>query len=402
MRYVMALLCLLVGLVSCQPSAEMPTLSITPIESPAANHSALPSLTTGPAGQLYLSWVEQESREDTAFLKFAHLQAEGWSEPLLIAQGNNWFVNWADFPSLAVSDSFMVGHWLQKSTEGTYDYDVRLAFSYDQGHTWSDSFIAHNDNVSAEHGFVSMESLPNGQLFAAWLDGRNTKQEGGAMTLHAAIFDQAGQRLEDWELDTRICDCCQTGATLTPSGPLVVYRDRSESEVRDIYQVRWTNEGWTQPQVVSVDNWQIKGCPVNGPAVSAYGNRVAVAWFTAADDKPTIRAAWSEDQGATYSRPMQVSRNAPMGRVDVAMLANGYTVVTWVEASETGGKLMLGLWDAAHQPLGTTVISSVLATRASGFPKVLALGNRIAVTWTQHTDEVPSVELAWVDILEGK
>jgi hypothetical protein len=35
-------------------------------------------------------------------------------------------------------------------------------------------------------------------------------------------------------LDGRVCECCQTSSASTPDGMAVVYRDRSEKEVRDI------------------------------------------------------------------------------------------------------------------------------------------------------------------------
>jgi hypothetical protein len=33
-------------------------------------------------------------------LRFALKKGDGWSAPRVIAEGANWFVNWADFPSM--------------------------------------------------------------------------------------------------------------------------------------------------------------------------------------------------------------------------------------------------------------------------------------------------------------
>ena len=43
------------------------------------------------------------------------------------------------------------------------------------------------------------------------------------------------------QIDKRVCECCQTSATATPDGLLVVYRDRSQDEIRDIALVRYSN-----------------------------------------------------------------------------------------------------------------------------------------------------------------
>ena len=88
---------------------------------------------------------------------YAKLENGSWSDPIIIAQGKNWFVNWADFPSIvSVDSSFLLAHWLQKSADGTYDYDVRISRSNDGGQSWSPSIIPHKDGINAEHGFVSM------------------------------------------------------------------------------------------------------------------------------------------------------------------------------------------------------------------------------------------------------
>ena len=50
--------------------------------------------------------------------------------------GYDWFVNWADVPSVVrLANGTLAGHWLQKSGADTYAYDVRLAYSHDDGKT---------------------------------------------------------------------------------------------------------------------------------------------------------------------------------------------------------------------------------------------------------------------------
>ena len=67
---------------------------------------------------------------------------------------------------------------------------------------------------------------------------------------------------------------------MTADGPLVVFRDRSPRDIRDIHASLFTGGAWTQPRPVHVDNWRIEACPVNGPAVSASGKHAATAWLT--------------------------------------------------------------------------------------------------------------------------
>src|SRR5690606_29778853 len=82
---------------------------------------------------------------------------------------------------------------------------------------------------------------------------------------------------------------------------------------------------------VHADNWEISGCPVNGPALAADGHQVAIAWFTAANDSARVKVAFSGDAGASFGDPIVADDGAPAGRVDVALLQGGDALVTWIE-----------------------------------------------------------------------
>ena len=102
----------------------------------------------------------------------------GWSEARDVASGDNFFVNWADVPSVrALADGSLAAHWLQKSGAGTYAYDVKLSFSKDRGRTWTPAVSPHSDGTQTEHGFASLFQAPGAGagLGLVWLDGRAMK-----------------------------------------------------------------------------------------------------------------------------------------------------------------------------------------------------------------------------------
>jgi hypothetical protein len=285
-------------------------LIIRASESPTGGDSREPELNATQDGRIILSWVEKIGQKRYA-LRTATRDGKDWSEARTVAQGENWFVNWADFPSvIALSDGSLAAHWLVKSGKGTYAYNVNIAKSKDGGKTWSKPIVPHRDNTPTEHGFVSLVPMPDGRLGAVWLDGRNMKdmKEGdnhapasASMTLRYAAIDADGNLSDEAQLDERVCECCQTSAALTSEGVMAVYRDRSQTEVRDIYSVRQSNGAWGSPRLVNADNWEINGCPVNGPSIAADGRRVAVAWFTEAGKQPRVKIAFSGDAGAKPS-----------------------------------------------------------------------------------------------------
>jgi hypothetical protein len=362
-----------------------------------SREGATPNLFVAADGSTYLSWIEYLD-DSTDALQFSQLESAGWTAPVTIAQGSDWFVNWADFPALAASaeqPEHLAAHWLQKRAAGTYDYDIHLSQSTDGGRTWSPSFVPHRDSVAAEHGFVSLLPLPNGRIFASWLDGRHTKSApagttdhadhgsgGQPMTLRTAEFDSQGNLFAEAELDDRVCDCCQTSAALTTAGPVVVYRDRSTDEVRDIAIVRRVDGRWTAPQLLNVDNWRIAGCPVNGPAIAARGDTVAVAWYTEADTLPRVQLTFSLDGGANFGPPIRIDDGHPLGRVDVVLSPGATAMVTWIEAAGDRGTVRL----AKATPQGRTgeslLLTPVELSRRSGFPILQQRQDRLVLAWT--------------------
>ncbi|MES2873807.1 MAG: hypothetical protein WBJ10_00480 [Daejeonella sp.] len=354
--------------------------SLEILASPADSLSAEPYLFTDKKGVVYLSWIEKI--KETSFLKFSSLSNDEWSKPGIIASGNNWFVNWADYPMLASDgQGNMIAHILDKSENGTYTYDVKLLTSSDKGLNWSQSRILHDDGKKAEHGFVSL--LPhNENYFISWLDGRNTVMEESAghgdahqraMSLRAASMNKTGLKSDEWELDKRVCDCCQTSLAVTSKGPVVIYRDRSPDEIRDISIVRQVDGQWTQPKPIFSDNWKISGCPVNGPRADALGNNLAIAWFSSPNKIGRVQVIFSKDGGATFNAPVKINESETIGRVDLIILDEKSAMVSWMNGSEIKAARVFS--NGKKDP--STVIASSSESRSGGFPQMTKSGNRV-------------------------
>lgn len=382
-------------------------MEVSLIDSPASGNSGLSRLVTDPNGVVHISWVE--TSEDQAALYMATLQGEQWRSRTRISEGSNWFVNWADFPAVSVNSKSKTALWLRKSSEGSYNYDVVGSFVDRDQTKWSEGFVIHKDGVSAEHGFVSMLSMAEDRTFITWLDGRNTAGShsghddkshhesghgAGGMTLRAGIFASNGKTEQEWELDSLTCDCCQTSSALTPDGPVVVYRDRTRDEVRDIYITRLKDGAWTEPQPVYSDGWKIAGCPVNGPAVASNQDQVAVAWFVAKDE-PKVSLAISDDRGETFLAPITVAEKNTNGRVSIAHLPSGRILVSWLEVNGRDAALRVALYSGAGVLLESGKVADTKSSRRSGFPVLTNLGETAYVTWTDITEN--KVKVARLD-----
>jgi hypothetical protein len=384
-------------------TAAQPLGPIRELAVVAGTPSGQPQLAVDAGGRIVLSWLEKLGEPSKYALKYALREGDQWSAPRTVVERDNFFVNWADVPSVyPMRAGGLVAHWLQKNGEGTYAYDVRLSVSDTNAATWGSDRRPYTDTSQTEHGFATFFDWPGEGTGVVWLDGREMTGGGGhdghaagAMTLRVARVKPDGTVADESRIDGRVCECCPTTAVATRRGALVAYRDRSETEVRDIAVLRFEDGIWHGPTYVHTDNWQINACPVNGPALAAVGDRVALAWFTAQGDTPRAMVAFSNDGGKTFGQPVRVDDAQTLGRVDAVMLDDGRAVVSWLEfmpgASEFRARIVSP--DGTREPAFRVTAST--ADRQAGYPRMVRAGKELIFAWTA-TRPTPHVKTAAV------
>lgn len=353
-----------------------------------AKESSTPDLYLSPQGNIYLSWVSQ--LHDTSSLLYSKFENNQWTKAKVAAVGNNWFVNWADYPSLVTfpsSEYSVLAHYLEMTdTTGDYHYGVKLALSRDGGDRFRIIDSLH-DTRPGEHGFVSMVPYSFDKILIAWLDGGNQVASmkenshhdagmvhgGAAMQLKSALVDFDGHILQPILIDDRVCDCCQTDACMTPKGPILVYRNRSEDEIRDIYYTLFTDGHWTTPKAIHDDHWKINGCPVNGPAIAASGNRVAMVWYTEAGGAPSIKMVYSENAGDTFSEPILIPSRHTLGRLDLVWKNDDHVLISYLDKQAQDSEsatIKLYQYSIKDGRSNTYELDQVSSKRKSGIPKM--------------------------------
>ena len=387
-RFAFTAAALAVATVACGTSdpAEWRIASLQELESPAGAGSNEPQLSVSSRGVL-LSWIERVGT--TTSLKFAERTGTGWTQPLTAASGPDWFLSYADVPSVQrLSNGTLVAQWLENTDPQIEAYNLRLSYSKDDGKTWAAPFLPHNDGTRSQHGFASMFDLPGNGFGVVWLDGRNSafdfdKPETGTMELRYASFDSNMKQTADIEIDHRVCECCQTSAAVTADGVLTAFRDLTPEAVRDIGVSRLEGGKWTETTIVAADKWQIDFCPVNGPALSARGRDVAVAWFTVKNDLGQAYAAFSSDAGRTWTAPQRLDEAGSLGRVDIEMLDDGTAIASWVEYAEGKTDLRMRRIDRTGARSAGQNIVGISGGRASGFPRMVRQGDELIFAWSE-------------------
>lgn len=350
-----------------------------------------PRIAVGQDSTMILSWMEPG--ENGTALKYARYLNGGWSQAEDVVVIPDMFVNWADMPSVTpLENGRLAAHWLQKSADLTYAYDVVYMQSADDGTSWSEAIRPHTDGTPTEHGFVStFADGPRTGLI--WLDGRKMVNAGtddpaaSGMTLRAAFMDESLQRRGEQVVDELICDCCQTDVAVAASGPVAVYRDRSIDEIRDIYVTRYVDGQWRPGRAVAHDQWHIAGCPVNGPSIGAAGESVAIAWFTGAGGRPVVKMSWSNDSAENFGAPIEVIDGSVLGRVRLVLLTQHVAVVSWLQAGDDGAGEVHVRRIGSDGNLGPIHVVSRHA-RSFSVPQLARSGNDLIFVWTDsETDQ---------------
>ena len=383
-----AALLLPVLLMTAAGPAAQPRVDVLP--TPAAPDSGMYALTTAGDGHSYLVWIEPLASGGHA-LKFSRFRGAAWQPATEIARGANWFVNWADHPSLtAAANGRLFVHWLVNTghASGSYGYAIRVATSIDEGRTWTTSFEEGLRNVHDYSGFLSFLPTARG-VDAVYLTPLAPDDEGSVAhdhikTVGVASFGVDGAVLSRQIVDGDACSCCSTDMAETSAGPVAVYRDHDAGEIRDISIVRRVDGKWTSPAPVHRDGWMIPGCPTNGPAVAASGARVAVSWFTAAGDEAQVKVAFSADAGATFATPIRVDGGRPVGWADVLLVDDGRALVSWLERTGEGtGEIRMREVTPAGASAQVTTVAATSSGRAAGIPMMARDGDAVLVAWRQ-------------------
>lgn len=273
-----------------------------------------PTVAATVAGGLYLLSTEAGDAASTLTLRMSHDGGEHWMQPTTLSTpGSDVTTSAENAPQLAARVMYAFALWQEKGLGG--GPQLRIARSSGMDATQPVSTLV-TDKPSKDitySGFASLALASNGDVYVAWLDGRDqTSAATGTFNVYLARSTDRGVTFhQNVQVATLACPCCRPSLAIGPDGKVyVAYRHVFGDNERDIAVAVSSDSGehFNQPLRVSSDRWKLFGCPESGPVIALQGKELIVAWYTAADNNPGIRAAVSVDDAHSFSRPVVVSR----------------------------------------------------------------------------------------------
>ena len=127
---------------------------------------------------------------------------------------------------------------------------------------------------------------------------------------------------------------------------------------------------------------------MNGPAIAAAGDRVAVAWFTAANNMPRVRFASSPDGAASFGPAVDLDGAGSFGQVGIVLADDGTAQVSWWRAAQGGGTDLVLRSVAVDGTLGEPrVLAHSGAVQPVDVPQIVKTGDGVLVAWTSLDDD---------------
>ncbi|HEX8874555.1 MAG TPA: sialidase family protein [Nitrosospira sp.] len=302
-------------------------------------------------------------------------------------------------PGIAVDRSGKI--YVTFAAEATQPITQYSSVSTDDGESFSTP-IPLSDQAAEANSFEGRMALsPSGKVYVFWLDERDRtdwRQPGNAIYF-ATVDGQGGANPVNRKLSSTVCECCRIAASFDSDGlPVVLARFVYPGDIRDHGLVRVRSDGeapitWR----VTFDQWEIKGCPEHGPAISVGNdNRYHIAWFTQGSVRQGLFYGYSSDRGQHFSNPMPFGTPGRLpSHPDV--LAQGIqgkdVILTWTEFD--GDKtylLVMQSGDGGQTWLQPRTIAE--SKTSTDFPFLLAGSRGVFVSWNSKKEGYRLIRVA--------
>lgn len=307
-------------------------------------------------------------------------------------------------------DPELVVVWTVK--EGS-DWQLLQARSTDGGAHFSAAIPVPGSEAAGVRGWQAVEVDERGRVQVLWLDHRDAAMPTGHQhtaapasagatppmakmdpteraKLSRLYFSTVGGRAQS--LTQSVCYCCKTALVNAGGRTYAAWRQVYPGSIRDIAFTMSRDGGrtFTPPVKVSDDQWQIDGCPDNGPTLVVDAARTAhVVWPTVEQGKDAreLSLFYARTTSATAATPAFTPRR----KLPTAGLASHPSLVL------VGAETPLAVWDEVVDGQRRLAAAKIAGDRftpvtipGSGgrfYPAVAAVPGGAVVAWVQQGEK---------------
>jgi hypothetical protein len=289
---------------------------------------------------------------------------------------------------------------------------VSISRSSDLGRTFVPARTIHDAAFSGARGWQSLAVSRTGDVHAVWLDGRDAERKMADEAAHSgmahkgqppqdvyhAVFTPDGRQVETL-IATGVCFCCKTAVAVDARGAVyAAWRHIFPGSMRDIAFARSLDGGrHFEPLVrVSQDNWELNGCPEDGPAMAVdETGTIHVAWATLinqGEPQKAIFYAFSRD-GKTFSARARVPTSGITPGHPQLVAGGGGVTLIWDETVD-GLRRISSAHVSRSRSIGPAQVLS--GTESASNPVIVQSGNALVAAWTSR--DAPVIRLRRIDL----
>jgi hypothetical protein len=366
-----------------------------------------PYMRTGPNGKVFLSWSEEAENEEGRNVFVATLSGEGRvsgqprqmnDQPGEISShgGENLAKFTVDL------NNGVAGIWMRPFPE-YHTGEMRFTHAVPNA-PFAAATTLNDDGKTVNHAFSTINTGPDGKVYAAWIDGRNRADfEDDRQQMFMAVSEDGGRSYgENHLMASGVCPCCRPNIAFLDGGETLVVSHRfvtKPENIRNHVVIRSTDDGKTfsDPVVISDDGWTSEGCPHAGASMTADSlDTLHSVWWTGGrtDEEAGIYYTYSEDGGQSFFPRQLITKASPKRVLHTQVRTDGNNAIyaAWVNIQNEKPQIFL-----AHRQAGTAEWSPIEqlsdGTQNALYPMLAIDEDRLYVTWTEKKGETSQVKV---------
>jgi hypothetical protein len=277
---------------------------------------------------------------------------------------------------------------------------IWFAHSTDQGKSFSEPVIVHQDRAEITHRFDALTVAGNGRVYVAWVDKRDlvaakaAKQPYEGAAIYYAYSDDAGASFsKEQKLADSSCECCRIAMTTDAAGNAVaMWRHLFDDGIRDHAIAKLSDAPITDVKRASFGNWKIDACPHHGPALARGGDwGWHMAWFDGGEKAGLFYSRM--DGEAWVSAPAKRFGNVEQQAGHPALMSKGEQVwLVWKELTDKTSIIRMATSDDGGRSWNDAVTVAETAGK-SDHPQLLRSKDGVYLGWNTAKDALVMKQL---------